>query len=263
MCNTRIKAVSEGPDQVLWMVMQLTDSSLPMGSLSHSQGLESALFYEFIQNECQSKSLGRFLYLSLEQARHGMIPFLRTAWSTAEKYSNRSLVQLAQQYHTLDEYCHAYLVNDVARRASINQGKGFHRVLVNAFPKFENLFTLISAHFPSPINFHYAPLFGLACFLLEIPMEIMERMYMRIILRDLVSASARLNIIGPMEGLRLQQEYIPHIDNLLNSKTAFLRDDFILKIIPFYNQEIPSQSCMMIDFLQSLHDLLYSRLFNS
>jgi hypothetical protein len=57
----------EGMDQILWTMMQITDSSLPTGSLSHSQGLESAVYYDFIRAECDSKSLHRFLYLCLEQ----------------------------------------------------------------------------------------------------------------------------------------------------------------------------------------------------
>jgi urease accessory protein UreF len=191
-----------------------------------------------------------------------MIPFVRTAWTIAANYRHDP-VQLVNRFQKLDEYCHAYHINEVARRASINQGKGFHRALRNGFPKFSTQFPNLEVHFKGSVHYHYAPFFGLSCFLLDIPMEIMERMFMRILLRDLTSAAARLNIIGPMEGIRIQQEFVIQMENLLKAKSQFLKDDYILRVIPFYDQEIPSQTCMMIDFLHSLHDLLYSRLFNS
>ena len=58
-----------------------------------------------------------------------------------------------------------------------------------------------------PLNFHFAPIFGCLCGRLGITLPILERMYMRMLLRDLISAATRLSVVGPLEGSRLQAHY--------------------------------------------------------
>lgn len=53
--------------QSLWLAMQITDTAFPTGALGHSQGLESAFYYDFIHVESEKKSLKRFIELCLEQ----------------------------------------------------------------------------------------------------------------------------------------------------------------------------------------------------
>lgn len=190
--------------------------------------------------------------------------FLKTSFDPVNINSSSSFLE---SFSRLDEYCHAIHSNEISRRASINQGKGFYRVIINNFSSYSQIlnhfFQLNETKTNKKLHYHYSPLFGLLCSLLNLPMEITERMFMRVLLRDLVSAASRLNIIGPMEGTTLQLTFLHPIEKLLTSKSEFIGDDFILKWIPFYENEIPCQSCLIIDFLQSLHDLLYSRLFNS
>ena len=124
------------------------------------------------------------------------------------------------------------------------------------------------------LKFHFAPLFGCICRLLGISLEMIERMYMRMLLRDIMSAATRLSVIGPLEGSFLQAEYAPFIEQLL---TASLQGDgecnkvdegdsdivVLGQPIKFYRNEVPTQSAPFVDFLQSRHDTLYTRLFNS
>lgn len=94
-------------------------------------------------------------------------------------------------------------------------------------------------------------------------MEMTERVFMRLVLRDLVSAASRLNLLGPIEGSRLQAEYSNKLENLL--KYSRPGEDKLPSWgdVQFYNNEIPCQTSFMTDLVQARHDLLYSRLFNS
>lgn len=223
---------------------------------------------------------------------------MRTAWSIAADTRNDTSDKALQLLSTLDQYCHASISNEVANRASSNQGKGFYRIIYSSnllnlhlsrqqsLPSpsqsqtqmqiqetrahvleiFRGLEDLSHNHNPatSPLSysFHYAPLFGFVCQLLGLSLPTTERVFMRILLRDLCSAAARLNIVGPIEATSIQYEHSNMIEDLLMSKTGFT-DPSLLEIVPFYDAEVPCQTCFISDYLQSLHDKLYSRLFNS
>lgn len=128
---------------------------------------------------------------------------------------------------------------------------------------------------------HYAPVFGLVCGSLGVSLELCDRMYLKIFLRDLISAAIRLNIIGPIAGVSIQAQafikletllerhYMQHSVANIDSKPANKVDDnlfdltFNSKEVEFYNNIKPMQTAPIIDILQSRHDLLYSRLFSS
>jgi urease accessory protein len=139
------------------------------------------------------------------------------------------------------------------------------------------------------VHTHFAPIFGLVCKLLNISMGLTDRVFLRMFLRDLVSAGIRLNLIGPIEGVRLQAESFHKLEQLLNSPElcdsqenskrthsfdnsvhvahAVTRDVSTVRHrrrnVNFYLGIAPVQSAPVIDTLQSRHDVLYSRLFNS
>lgn len=276
--------------------MQLSDTSFPGGTLGHSQGVESALYFHLIQLKQGSSpaTFQRYVQLSLQQvrsnifpylfllfpqARYFSIPLLRTAWSIAADISQSPSQQL-QGLINLDQYCHASINNEVTNRASINQGKGFYRIisssqllsnhLKQSSSKYSTdmlaLFESLDDQQPtttSSYSFHYTPLFGFVCQLLHISLAVTERIFLRILLRDLCSAAARLNIIGPIEATSIQYESTKLIEELLTTKTGITADSDVSDIISFYDGEIPCQTSFINDYLQSLHDRLYSRLFNS
>lgn len=130
-------------------------------------------------------------------------------------------------------------------------------------------------------------------------MEMCDRLYSKIYLRDLISAAVRLNLIGPLDGVLLQVEIFPVLDNLLQQtlypsqetderscanscyegsadivcvqkgsaaptvEAAPIILDGRCAAIQFYNRIKPVQTAPVVDLLQSRHDMLYSRLFNS
>jgi urease accessory protein UreF len=150
-------------------------------------------------------------------------------------------------------------------------GRGFLKVILECFSPDTHPHLHILKNWKS--NYHHAPLFGFICGLLKVSLSTCERMYMRLIIRDLTSAAIRLNIIGPMEGCKLQFQMISFIESLLEveiTEAIINKNEDEVNIISelfnglrFYHDEIPQQKAPMIDLLQARHGFLYSRLFSS
>lgn len=249
-------------DKSIWLVMQLSDTSFPGGSLANSGGLESALKLGYIEKN-NTDSLIRYIDLILQQVVHQMIPFVATA------HQFTYLNDLHSNFYQLDSYCHAVLTNEVSRRCSINQGKCFFRVIVTGTLSISDQLNLLNTS-EQKLNFHHAPLFGITCGFLKISLESTIKVYLRIALRDLISASARLGIIGPMEGVSVQVLYINKLESWIENYLTPIEEPLIdscdpcSSLIPrFYNGKIPRQCAPIVDIIQSQQDLLYTRLFNS
>jgi urease accessory protein len=69
-------------------------------------------------------------------------------------------------------------------------------------------------------------------------------------LRDILSAATRMNLIGPMEGAKLQVQMSGMAESILKSKKNRSVDDAY-------------QSAPYLDLVQARHDQLYTRIFNS
>ena len=104
-------------------------------------------------------------------------------------------------------------------------GKCFLRAIKECFPSLD---CDIDEAMGVIIEPHYAPVFGLLCRMMGISMSLCERMFLRMHLRDLVSAAVRLNIIGPMEGVRVQAQTFPLLEELLKMPIVPARFEFIV-----------------------------------
>jgi urease accessory protein UreF len=143
-------------------------------------------------------------------------------------------------------------------------------------------------------QFHYAPTFGAVCGALNISLNLTQRMFLRCMLRDLFSSAARLNIMGPLEGARMQREYSPVVEKLLSTKydkeimmlfsekvhtvnttpTVYVPqlnaasdiavDDRMKSLMSTgIDASQPVTTSPILEILQARHDVLYARLFNS
>lgn len=97
---------------------------------------------------------------------------------------------------------------------------------------------------------HYAVIFGILCGLLDLDAVVLQRMYLFYTLRDILSDATRLNLIGPMESLKLQQELAATAEEILQKNK---------------NRKIEQchHSAPFLEIMQGNHDRLYSRIFNS
>jgi urease accessory protein UreF len=146
-------------------------------------------------------------------------------------------------------------------------------------------------------NYHYAPLFGAICGVLNISQSLTRRMFLRCMVRDIFSSAARLNIMGPLEGASKQRECSTIIETLLNTPPRYGHSAGILDLKKrnsepdprressqteisetseqntskkrknFSNERLsflePATTSPILEILQARHDVLYARLFNS
>lgn len=247
----------------IWISLQLCDSSFPGGSFSHSGGLESVVSHGLVSRS--SESFVSFLSLYLEQCLNQMLPII----SLSHQACNGSSFQENHfnEFLKADHLCHSIITNNVSRRASINQGKCLLRASIETFstkyPRIMELYVAINSVLNSKTEFrfvysHYASTFGAVCGLLQLPLILTNRLFMRCILRDLVSAAHRLNVVGPLEGSRIQAEYGDIIESMIQQHVLLEKEH------QENNMSLePVQTCPILELMQASHDNLYSRLFNS
>jgi urease accessory protein len=216
---------------LLW---QLADSGFPAGAFAHSAGLEAA----WQEGEVSSPvDLRRFVRDALAQAGRGMLPLL----SAAHRQPDR--------IEPLDRLCDAFLSNAVANRASRSQGRAFLTTCVRAFGG-SGLDALDLEVRRAELGAHHAPVFGAALRLLDVPILESQRLWLYSTCRGTLSAAVRLGLIGPIQAQAMQRECTPDIEAIRTRCEGLGEADI-------------AQTAPVIDLLQSMHDRLYSRLFQS
>ncbi|KAL2632799.1 hypothetical protein R1flu_004278 [Riccia fluitans] len=97
-------------------------------------------------------------------------------------------------------------------------------------------------------NPHHAPLFGVICGLLGVDAITTQRSYLYMGLRDILSASTRLNLTGPLEAAKLQHQVAGAAENFLSS--ALDISEAGLKMNPFVCNSNPRcvQGCIIMAY---------------
>mmetsp|Transcript_20352 Transcript_20352/g.20475 ORF Transcript_20352/g.20475 Transcript_20352/m.20475 type:complete len:194 (+) Transcript_20352:369-950(+) len=191
--------------------------------------------------------------------------------------------EFLKYFYEVDNRCHCSLSNTISRRASISQGKCFLRIVLEAYPSHYATLSALAAMIDAgeydsharkrTVYGHYSPVFGVICGILGFSSDVAERLFMRCVVRDLTAAAVRLNIIGPIQAARTQSEFASMIEKMFcddsyvqqsittdeEGKDMFEGDDHQLA----HRRFNPFQTSPILDLLQSRHDQLYSRLFNS
>ena len=172
------------------LCLQLADSAFPVGSFAHSSGIEAAFQWKELQS---AEDLRVFLVTVLRQATRGTLPLLVAA--------HRQDVPLSD----VDELANATLSNHVANRASRAQGQALLATASKVF-RLAELTPLQEQVHQGQLAAHLAPIFGVVCRALELPAQRAVELFLFIMLRDMISAAVRLNIVGPLAGQRLQYQ---------------------------------------------------------
>ena len=226
-------------DVLIW---QLVDSAFPTGAFAHSFGLESAWQHGEVATR---DDLRRYTGATLLQAATGALPLVNAAHREPARLS---------EWDALNE---AFLVNAVANRASRQQG----RTLVASAARIwrSDGLDVLHARVASTSNVklqtpkvfaHVAPITGVVCAALGVPLDTTQRMVLFLAARGVLSAAVRLGITGSYDAQRLQAEAAASS----------------LDILARYRQSGPddlAQTAPVVDVLQGAHDRLYSRLFQS
>jgi len=235
--NVTSAGKSHAPDFLVW---QLMDSAFPTGGFAHSSGLEAAWQHGEVRGRAE---LLLFAETSLEQLGRAALPFVTAAFAAPEKLSE------------FDQLCDAFTTNHVANRASRAQGRAFLTAVERIFPerrfpnRLEGNTHRADLEIGAPCA-HFAPVFGVCLWSLQISRELTARMFFFNHLRSILAAAVRLNIVGPMEAQVLQH------------RLAF-KAEHIRQQCEHWSLDQIAQTAPLLDLWQGAQDRLYSRLFQS
>jgi len=215
-----------------WLTWQIVDSAFPTGAFAHSWGLESA----WQQGEVDDlKALRLFLDASIQQAGYASLPLVNDAHRSPERLE------------ALDALAEAFLLNAVANRASRIQGRTFLGTAERIWPSAG----LAALQAPARSTCaHLAPLSGATFRIIGLPLATAQRVVLYGTARGVLSAAVRLGIAGSFEAQRMQFECGPCLERTAERCRELSSDDL-------------AQTSPLQDLLQSGHDRLYSRLFQS
>ena len=212
--------------------MHLADSALPAGGYAFSSGLEGAYQLGLLDS---ADALEEFVLSALTAAAYGEVPFIHSCYIEYDP----------EMLHFYD----AMMTAPAMRRASLTLGKNWLRLMADLYPE-AGLVELRRrlAHEQRPT--HYTVVFGLSLKMANFQREETQQLFMFQTLRDQISAAVRLGVIGSMEATRRQLNLYPHCRRLLAGVAGR----------PYTRA---SRCVPQIDIAQSIHDDLYSRLFQS
>lgn len=216
-------------DLQLW---QLADSAFPTGAFAHSWGLEAAWQSGEVPDLA---ALRRFVHDALEQAAHGVLPLLNSAY--------REPGRLAE----LDAIADLFLTNPVANRASRAQGRAFSSTCARVWPS--PTVTALDAQVRQTCG-HAGPAMGAMLHALGVSAGDARNLCLYGTARGVLAAAVRLGIAGSYNAQRLQHEAAPSMVAIAARCSTLDVNDL-------------AQTAPVLDVLQSAHDRLYSRLFQS
>lgn len=243
----------------LW---QLIDASLPTGGFAHSQGLEAAWRVGCIKSgfDLEAEILAR-----VEQTKTSLLPFLLKSHFECK----RMKVDWLKRLEALDSSLGCSISTAVARRASLAQGRALLRVARTCFfsenPDFESLYSKIKKTFVGSSSDendgigsgHGCIVFGCVASMLGLGPRLTSKAFLYTVLRDMISAAIRINLLGSMEGAKLQYELQKRIDSYVPDLDAHYNDIGENEIVYSY-QQYP-----MIDIVAGIHERLNSRIYMS
>ena len=215
-----------------WLAWQIADSAFPTGGFAHSWGLEAAWQQGEVPDE---NALAGFLRQSLWQAGFGMLPLLTTAYQSPDRFE------------VLDGLCDAFLINPVANRASRVQGRTWLATCGRIWPG--DRVAAIDAR-ARGLAGHAAPTMGVVLRAVGVPCATSQRIGLYLAARGVLAAAVRLGIAGGYAAQRIQFEAMADLEAVMARCGGLDERDL-------------AQTAPVIDLLQSAHDRLYSRLFQS
>ena len=215
-----------------WLTWQVIDSAFPIGAFAHSWGLEASWQFDHLQ---EPGDLESFLSATTQQTAHSALPLLAATFREPDRLSE------------LDNLADAFLLNHIANRASRVQGRSLVSTASRIWPseKMESVAAQADVS-----RAHLAPLSGVVFRLIGLSFETSRKVMLYGTVRGVLSAAVRLGLTGSYQAQRLQHEVGPWLDRLLD-ETRLLEPEDLCQTAP------------IIDLLQSKHDRLYSRLFQS
>jgi urease accessory protein len=154
-----------------------------------------------------------------------------------------------ERIEDIDDYAEACTLTRVARQASRTQGRALLETSAAIFdaPLLQDARVKIRE---KKLRFHVAPAFGLVTRAASVPVDEALVLFLHTSLRGALSAAVRLGIVGPHAAQRMHHAAAPLLDEVIAS-TASLPLGAVAQTSP------------LLELVQSTHDRLYARLFQS
>lgn len=219
-------------------LLQITDSSFPLGGYAFSSGLESMAKSGLIRD---LPALRRYLGNVLDQVMSAEVPFVSSAFKSFKAKDNA--------YPEVFRYFDAFQTVPTVRKASLTQGRSLMKTVRSAYPAypFGEVHTLLME---SQLVLHFAPTYGVVAAVLDMSYENVLLGYCYMSMRDQIYAAVRLGLLGPNEAQRLLGEQVDECGRVVSSTPELT-----------YHQAY--KSCSVLEIAQAHHEHLYTRLFQS
>jgi urease accessory protein len=215
-----------------WLSWQIVDSAFPTGAFAHSYGLEAAWQHREVTDQA---TLRAFVDSVIVQTAYSVLPFVNEAFQTPARIER------------LDVLANAFLTNPVGNRASRTQGRTLAATAARIWPS--DSMRGLKARADNTCA-HLAPIAGATFALLGLQIGTAQRIMLFTAARGVLSAAVRLGIVGSYEAQRMQLASEPSLDRVAARCRNLTTEDL-------------AQTAPFVDLLQSAHDRLYSRLFQS
>ncbi|KAF8914227.1 urease accessory protein UreF [Gymnopilus junonius] len=283
----------DNDDTETYILLLLADSNLPTGSFVASSGLESYMKHGFASSAPSiDVAIVDFVRDSLASYARSSLPFVSDAHRAVMDYAlckgatdnvvphaHSTLSTLAK----LDELYQTMVLNHVARRASMTQGvamltlysKGFSQsasLSVFSTPeardheaRMRELIDHLKLKIRREETYGHLPIcWGALTAALRISIERSRYLHLFLHARSLLSASVRLNELGPYGA---QQVLLHAVRPLVEAEVARcqnLRTGFLDSLECFDDVTLgPANTWPLGEILAGRHDLQHSRIFNS
>ena len=222
----------------LW---QLLDSAYPVGSFAHSNGLEAAATLRIVHDRA---SLLAFARLALTHAAASQLPTLAHAHRCLHGQADAGASGLTLA--GLNRWYDATCTSSIQRVASVALAHSFlhtfastHSELTPSSPPLAAVSALSQPHYPLA--------YAAALAALRVPAEWAALSHLHLVLRALMSAAVRLNLLGPREAQQVQSALMDHVLQCVGEwEGAALEDSYGVQVM---------------DVLAQMHSRLHTRLF--
>ncbi|KAL6305772.1 urease accessory protein UreF [Sparassis latifolia] len=297
-------------DDEAYILLLLSDSNLPTGSFVASAGLESYVAHGLFASVSQSGDAlditTNFVRDSLATYARSALPFVSDAhrlmeelmhstWDDVEKGKER-LSSALDSVKALDNLYEAMTLNHVARRASKSQGVALLTLYSRGFSKpsmslshsreYAGQVGIGATREARPGKFidalklkirrednhgHLPVCWGVLTAALGLSLERSQFLHLFLHARSLLSASVRLNTLGPYAAQQLLLHVVKPLVEVETSRCKHLRTGYdkppsVSADSDNLLQEVslgPAMTWPLGEILAARHDLQHSRIFNS
>jgi urease accessory protein len=220
------------------LVLQLADSAFPAAGFTHSSGLEAAVRHGHV---CTAADVSRVAVQVIRQAGRGSLPLVAAAH------------QEPARLPALDALADLSLNHPVSNRASRAQGRALAGSATRIFAtarRHADLQALADRTREGALFGHQAPIFGAVLAYLGVGLETTLHLFLYQSGRSVTTAAVRLGVVGGFVAQQVQVSLAVEIGATIDACAAIAPADV-------------AQTAPLLDLVQSTHDRIYSRLFQS